>query len=113
MRDEPGLDQKRRCPRQPVLVVGRRQVLGRIHPLNAVPERTPVRLHLGRHGHAGPKGAPLPVLGEDRFVPRPLDGAEALHAAEIVDAVDASSLARAPAVRKFLTVPWIGRPITL
>ena len=81
-REDTRLDAVQLHRRQPVLVVGRRQVLDRAHPLDRIAKR---RADVGAQVDA--VHPPLPGLVERRLVVLAHDRAEALLAAEIVRAV--------------------------
>ena len=83
-------DDQRRDAGQPVLVVRRRQVVRRVHALDAVPER-PARGRSPITSRSDPEHAALPLLVEHRLVGLDLDRAEPLEATEVVDAVHAEN----------------------
>ena len=72
--------------REPVLVVGRRQVPGRVHPLDRMPE-PPVQVPRQHGGDSEPVGPTLPVGVEHRLVRLNVDRAESLHPTEVVDPI--------------------------
>ena len=84
---QPMLDSQGRRRGQPVLVVTRRQVVTRLHPLNRVPELVPANLdRAGHHQHQRP-GHRLPPVGKGWLRRRMSHRSEALHPTQVMDAV--------------------------
>src|SRR6516162_4336037 len=74
---------------KPMLVVARRQVVPRCHPLDGVPELTTVGLRRVKHDLHECPGPALPRLMEHRLGRGMGNRAETLHAAQVMDAVHA------------------------
>src|SRR5262249_24496562 len=91
--DRARLDEEGRDGREPVLVVPGRQVEARVHALDGVTEHRRAE-PAGRYGTARDREGPrLPLPPERRFLRVDLDGAEALHAPEVVHPIHAGILA--------------------
>ena len=87
----PGIDAPFDARVQPFFVITRGQVVDRIHLLDVMPG-APWNRHRRRPLHG--EYAPFPGMVEHRFVLLPLDGAKAVHAPHIVNAVHARSPVR-------------------
>jgi hypothetical protein len=84
---EAGIDGHRRRAGQPVLVVRGRQIVLRCHALDRMAEPSAGDSLRSDETQHHPEGAPLPILGEQRFARLVLDWAEPVQAAQIVNAV--------------------------
>src|SRR5262249_11439058 len=76
---------------EPFLVIGRRQVLLRRHPLDRVPELVEVVDAVADQGAVEREHVRLPVGVEGGLVGLLLDRREALHASDVVDPAHGSS----------------------
>ncbi len=85
--NEPLLDRVAHHRRQPTLVVRRPQVFRRGHAFDAMAERVDVVVSRTTQEPIEAKHAAFPCGVEDRLILLALDRAEAVHAAEVVDAV--------------------------
>ena len=72
---------------EPVLVVPRREVVAGVHALDRVPEHRGVEAARTERPAGEAEHPPFPRVVEDRLVRLDLDRAEALHPAEVVDAL--------------------------
>ena len=81
------LDRERGDPGEPVLPVRRRQVMRGIHPLDRMAKHASVDAERSERSDHHPKGAPLPVRGEERLDVLVLDRAETVQPAEVMHAV--------------------------
>ena len=89
-RGRAGFDGQRRDAGQPVLEVRRREVVRRVHALDAVTERRRAAAECHHHREVHLEGTPLPILMEDRLRRRRMHRTESLQAAEVVDAIHMS-----------------------
>src|SRR5215472_16975229 len=87
--EQPVLDGQGGGRGEPVLVVARHQVVPRRHPLDGVPELTAAGLHRAKHDLHECPGPRLPRLVKGGFRRGMVNRAEALHAAQVMDAVHA------------------------
>ena len=80
-------DSERRDTGEPVLPVRRRQVVRGIHPLDRMAKHAAVDAERSERSDHHPKGASLPVRGEERLAVGVLDRAETVQSAEVVHTV--------------------------
>ena len=72
---------------EPVLVIARRQVVARLHPLDRMPELPAARLDRASHHRQQRPGHRLPPTAKNRFRRRMLYRPQALHATQVMDTV--------------------------
>ena len=107
MSHQPVLHRQRGRRGEPVLVVARCQVVARLHPLDRVPELSPARLHRADDDLHQCPGHRLPPAAKGGLSRRMANRPEALHAAQVMNAIHQPDITRLPlGGRSERAAPW-------